>query len=251
MLLQRLKKHLRQENWFAIVLELVIVIAGLFLAFQLDRWYEEQRLKADQIVKMTSLVADFAENEARLNQIIARAGQKMQAVVALRDEMRKDQPSLSVTQLNQLVAKTTDLATFQAVDITYLNIVGGGEAVELSNAELKKALADFYAFYELTKLIQNTQELQFVMLWQPYALNNLDYAASNRTAGQLRQKYMNDGSTLLPYIDPELILTAMKTKKFENMIVVQWETAEDLVNNWSDLLEKTKHIRALLNESIE
>ena len=88
-------------------------------------------------------------------------------------------------------------------------------------------------------------------LRNPYALDNLDYAASNRTAGELRQKYMNDGATLLSCINPELILMAMKTKKFESMIVVQWETAENLVNNWSNLLEKTKHIRALLKESIE
>jgi hypothetical protein len=33
---------------------------------------------------------------------------------------------------------------------------------------------------------------------------------------------------------------------FENMIVIQWETAEDLVNNWSILSEKTKRIQVLL-----
>ena len=57
---------------------------------------------------------------------------------------------------------------------------------------------------------------------------------------------MRDGTALQPYIDPELILTAMQTKLFENMIVMQWETAEDLLNNWSILLEKTKRIQVLL-----
>jgi hypothetical protein len=57
---------------------------------------------------------------------------------------------------------------------------------------------------------------------------------------------MRDGTALQPYIDPELILTAKQTKLFENMIVIQWETAEDLVNNWSILSEKTKRIQVLL-----
>lgn len=247
MIFRRLKEHLRQENWFAVVLELVVVIVGLFLAFQLDRWYETQRLKSDQDVHLASLVEDFKENETRLNWAIDRAGEKMQAVITLRSEIRNDSPNLSVAELNQLVSKTTSLPTFHAVDITYKNIVSGGETVELPNAELKEALADFYASVELTNLIQNTQELQFVTLWQPYAANNLDYAASNRTAKSVTAYGIRDGAALQPYIDPELILTAMQTKLFENMIVIQWEAAEDLVNNWSELLEKTRRIQVLLS----
>lgn len=245
MIFRRLKEHLRQENWFAIILELVLVIVGLFLAFQLDRWYENQRLKSDQSVQLASLVEDFIENETRLIWAIDTVGQKMQAVITLRSEIRNDSPNLPVAELNQLVAKTTGLPTFHAVDFTYRNIVSSDEVVELPNAELKRALADFYAFSELTNLIQNTQELQFVTLWQPYAANNLDYAASNRTTGGTAYG-MRDDTALQPYIDPELILTAMHTKLFENMIVMQWETAEDLLNNWSILLEKTKRIQVLL-----
>jgi len=45
---------------------------------------------------------------------------------------------------------------------------------------------------------------------------------------------------------PDLIVTAMKTKQFENIVVIQWETAEDLVSDWSGLLERVKHIQAML-----
>ncbi len=112
---------------------------------------------------------------------------------------------------------------------------------DLTSSDLKKELAEFYAAYELTKVIQNTQELQFVTIWQPYALENLDYAASNNKPGATRNFVV-----LQPYIDPELVLGAMKTKRFENIIVIQWETAEDLVNDWSRLLERVKRIQAIL-----
>jgi hypothetical protein len=39
----------------------------------------------------------------------------------------------------------------------------------------------------------------------------------------------------------------MKTKQFENVIVIQWETAEDLVNDWSELLKRVKLIQAMLS----
>ena len=157
------------------------------------------------------------------------------------NEIRKDAPDLSVAELNLLISKISLLPTFNAVNLAYKNLISDDTLAYLPNSALKKELAEFYAAYELTKLIQNTQELQYVTIWQPYALENLDYAASNRKIRAGR-----DTAVLRPYIDPDLILTAMKTKKFENIVVIQWETAEDLVNDWSVLLERVKRIQAML-----
>jgi hypothetical protein len=63
MILRRLTGHIRQENWFAVILELVVVVIGLFLAFQLDRWYESQRIKSDLQAHLEALTEDFTENE--------------------------------------------------------------------------------------------------------------------------------------------------------------------------------------------
>ena len=165
----------------------------------------------------------------------------MESAITLRAEIRKDTPDLSVAELNQLVSQTSLLPTFQAVDLAYRNLIGEGTLANLRSSDLKKQLAEFYAAYELTKVIQNTQELQFVTLWQPYALENLDYAATNEKSGTTR-----NFAVLQPFIDPDLVLKAMKTKRFENIIVIQWETAEDLVNDWANLLERVKRIQAIL-----
>jgi len=241
MLLRRLTGYLSQENWFAVILELIVVVVGLFLAFQLDRWYESQRTKSDLQAHLVSLTEDFAENETRLTLAISIGKQEMEAAITLRAEIRKDSPDLAVTELNQLISQTTQLPTFNAVDLAYRNLISDGTLADFSSSDLKKELAEFYAAHELTKLIQNTQELQFVTIWQPYALENLDYAASNIKSGSKR-----NFAVLQPYIDPDLVLKAMKTKQFENIIVIQWETAEDLVNDWSGLLERIERIQAML-----
>jgi len=242
MILRRLTGYLRHENWFAIILELVVIVVGLFLAFQLDRWYESQRTKSDLQAHLVSLTEDFAENETRLKLAISEGKQEIESAITLRAEIRKDSPDLSVAELNHLISQITLLPTFEAVDLAYRNLISGGTLPDLSSPDLKTELAEFYAAHELTKLIQNTQELQYVTIWQPYALDNLDYAASNRKIRAGR-----DHPVLRPYMDPDLVLKAMKTKQFENVIVIQWETAEDLVNNWSRLLERVKRIQAMLS----
>jgi hypothetical protein len=244
MILRRLAGHVRHDNWFTVILELVLVVVGLFLAFQLDRWYESQRSKSDLQAHLVSLTEDFAENETRLTTAISEGRQEMEAATTLRAEIRKGTPDLSVAELNQLISQTSLLPTFNAVDLAYRNLISDDTLADLPSSELKKELAEFYAAHELTKLIQNTQELQYVTIWQPYALENLDYAASNRKIRAGR-----DGSVLRPYIDPDLIITAMKTKQFENIVVIQWETAEDLVHDWSGLLERVKRIEAMLPSS--
>jgi len=241
MILRRLAGYLRHDNWFTFILELAIVVVGLFLAFQLDRWYESQRSKSDLQTHLVSLTEDFTENETRLTLAISEGMQEMEAAIILRAEIRKDAPDLSVAELNQLISQTSLLPTFNAVDLAYRNLISDDTLAYLPSSDLKKELAEFYAAHELTKLIQNTQELQYVTIWQPYALKNLDYAASNRKIRAGR-----DYAVLRPYIDPDLILTAMKTKRFENIVVIQWETAEDLVNDWSGLLERVKRIQAML-----
>jgi len=60
MILRRLAGYLRHDNWFTVILELVIVVVGLFLAFQLDRWYESQRSKSDLQAHLVSLTERYA-----------------------------------------------------------------------------------------------------------------------------------------------------------------------------------------------
>jgi len=241
MIFRRLAGYVRHDNWFTIILELVVVVVGLFLAFQLDRWYESQRSKSDLRAHLVSLTEDFAENETRPNSAISAGRQEMEAAITLRAEIRKDTPDLSVAELNRLISGTSILPTFNAVDLAYKDLIGEGTLANLPSSDLKKELAEFYAAYELTKIIQNTQELQFVTIWQPYALENLDYAASNYKSGAKR-----GFEVLQPYIDPDVVLKAMKTKQFENIIVIHWETAEDLVNDWSGLLKRVRRIQAML-----
>ncbi len=90
---------------------------GLFLAFQIDRWFESQRAKSDMQAHLASLAEDFAENEKRLNLAISEGRQEMESAITLRAEIRKDTPDLSVAELNQLISQTTLLPTFNAVDL--------------------------------------------------------------------------------------------------------------------------------------
>ena len=45
MLFRRISKHVKEQNWFAVALDFVIVVFGVYIGIQLGNWNEE---RADQ-----------------------------------------------------------------------------------------------------------------------------------------------------------------------------------------------------------
>ena len=71
MILARITRAIRTQNWFAVALEFVIVVAGVMLAFQATLWNEERRARDaerqalsqlhDELVQLTETREQFRE----------------------------------------------------------------------------------------------------------------------------------------------------------------------------------------------
>lgn len=59
MILQRISKAVREQNWFAVVLEFVIVVAGVMLAFQITAWNEAGARSAQTAIFYERLAEDL------------------------------------------------------------------------------------------------------------------------------------------------------------------------------------------------
>jgi uncharacterized protein DUF6090 len=71
MILRRMTKHVRDQNWFAVALDFVIVVAGILIAFQITNWNEArgERHREAQILReiATDLQADLETYSRTLN----------------------------------------------------------------------------------------------------------------------------------------------------------------------------------------
>ena len=72
MLLRRITKHLKEQNWFAVGLDFLIVVVGVFMGFQVQQWNEDFSDKADAIKYLKRLSADMDISISRNNSIILR-----------------------------------------------------------------------------------------------------------------------------------------------------------------------------------
>lgn len=63
MILRSVTKHVKEQNWFAVILDLVIVVFGVFIGIQVSNWNEELARKEETTVLINRLLEDLAREQ--------------------------------------------------------------------------------------------------------------------------------------------------------------------------------------------
>ena len=180
MLLRRISAHVRGENWFAVVLDLLVVVVGLFLGLQIDTWWEGQKEARIESTYLQEIREDFELNRSSLHEQISDVEQIIRSMIVLHEQSTLVESSLSIVELNENFSLINDMPTFVIATRAYANLTGSGDLKLLRNRQLKNLLAAYYAAAALTAVVQSTHEMELVQTFQPYIIDNLDYAAVKR-----------------------------------------------------------------------
>jgi hypothetical protein len=70
MILRRLGERLRQQDWFAVTIELVLVMVGVFLGIQVANWNEERKARSTEAAYLERIAQDARRDVAQLDEII-------------------------------------------------------------------------------------------------------------------------------------------------------------------------------------
>jgi len=145
MIFRRIKAHIEKENWFAVFIDFLIVVLGVFIGIQVSNWNAAQADKLLAQEYLQRLHADLTSDQrssstrAEFNATVAAYGAKALAF------------SESDVGLQQADWETV-LAYFQASQVwhtsqsnaTYVEMSNSGDLSLIRNQELRKALADYY-----------------------------------------------------------------------------------------------------------
>lgn len=238
MLLRRLAAHLRDQNWFAVGLDLLVVVVGLILGLQIDTWWEGNKEARFEATYLQEIREDFEFNRSSLLGQINAAEQITRSMIVLYEQSTLDAPTLSIAELNEKVALINDMPTFVIATRAYGNLIGSGDLKVLRNRPLKNALAGYYAAADLTALVQATHEMELVQTFQPYIIDNLDYAAVKRD--------LVDDFPLPASSEEARILEVLGTRQFRNVVVQKWVISTDLLDQYRGMLKRTDEVLQML-----
>ena len=220
-MLRRLTENLRTQNWSAIILELFVVVVGIFLAIQVERWYSEQRLRANIQERLVALAEDFAGNRIELDRSIEIRTLVIDAALQLLELDEQSPTPDQYDQFYELLGAASKTFTPRLRRGAYDVLIATGEIELLADEMLKSELADFYT--HLDELLVFNQGIWAVdrSIFEPFVVRNLDHVEMLQYVhpGQIRQA--------MPTQDRAAFLSVLGSSEFEGVVAAKWHATAD------------------------
>ena len=70
MLLRRISKHVKDQNWFAVFIDFAIVVVGVFIGLQVANWNAAQSNKAELRVSLERLNKEVSQNMGIIEKVL-------------------------------------------------------------------------------------------------------------------------------------------------------------------------------------
>jgi len=225
-------------QWKRTAAEGVAIVISILLAFWIDTWWEDRKDARLEAVYLLELQEDFEQNKSRLEDEAAAFEVIARSMLVLQEQSALEPPSMSVSELNENFSQIIIMSTFYPINRAYTNMTGSGELKLIRSRPLKNALAEYYAAAQVTELVQKTHEMELVQIFQPYIIENLDFAAVGIS-------WVVD-FPLPPPIEEASILNVLATREFRNILIQKSVITTDLINQFRGMLERTNNVLQLL-----
>ena len=96
MLLRRITEHVREQNWFAVVLDFLIVVVGIYVGLQVDNWNEDRKSRIEEQDYLLRLAEDIDGSMAQgqfVRDFIVRSADRAGIVLNSLDDCSVDPES--------------------------------------------------------------------------------------------------------------------------------------------------------------
>ncbi len=242
MILRRVIAHFKNQEWTAIAIDFLIVVLGVFIGVQVNGWWAGQSDAQRERAYLAALEGDFDEIIVELEGDSAEYARIAAAMSLLLEQSRKKAPDASVETLNAAAKMLIRMEGTPIASGTYENLTGSGDLSIVRNQEIRNMLSAFYGQSKVIELVGETHELQLVNIFQPYIVANLDYSGMLSTAG---------GIEPVGPFDSNLIVAALPTPEFRNVVSVKWDIVTDIRSLLEISLTSAREVRSMLEEEIE
>jgi len=143
MALRRIMQHVKEQNWFAVWLDIVIVFLGVFIGLQADNWNDARNARDEARKYYARLAEDLRAEESTRLALIAyyqRVKQHGEAALAALHQPDKSSGEEFLVNLYQ----ATQVRYYVTQRSTYDELLSGGIAHAIPDPDVRTRLANYY-----------------------------------------------------------------------------------------------------------
>ncbi len=233
MILRRITKHVKDQNWFAVFLDFFIVVAGILIAFQITNWNEERADRAAERESIERLVVEYNQNLAVLAENKSQTQRTMRASAKLKS-MIAPEPDLNIT--DESVAQTLSDGLTNPRFIPNLgatnSLLASGDLDLIQDAKIQSQLSkwqtDFQALAEWQEIERmHGEELILGLTYEYLAWPSIAQHVDGTGTGS---KLESDYSGLF------------SSKRFEGLLYNRWYNSRSDVKRITELEASTREL---------
>jgi hypothetical protein len=148
MLLRRMTHHIKSQNWFAVGLDFLIVVVGVFIGLQVGNWNDAARERAKETAILQQLSEEFTSTveAAKLAKVESEV-----TLAATRDVLRVirdgEEPEDKAAFL-QTLGQAGGFEAGPSEPVTLVELLSAGGLSELSSPDLRSALIRYHETFD-------------------------------------------------------------------------------------------------------
>jgi len=161
-ILHRLSQAMAKQDWFTVLLEIFIVVVGIFLGLQVDDWNESRKYRQEEAVYRAKLARDLVAMRGDLASKIEANEESIRHMTgALRALEACDDSDAARSELKYALEFYQVTRPFSYLDATYNEMVASGALARLADDDLKQEIS--YAYSRLGSINANQENFRISM----------------------------------------------------------------------------------------
>lgn len=149
MILRRVTAHVKTQNWFAVALDLLIVIVGVFIGIEVANWNEARQGRNEERRYYSQLLVDLRGDLDSLSRAATRTRRHDQAAEWVLAKLEgKPPPGVPPARLATAIHYAGFIFIPRAARGTYDELISTGNLGLLRDPQIKSRIAAYYGEFD-------------------------------------------------------------------------------------------------------
>ncbi|MEM7491908.1 MAG: hypothetical protein AAF296_00915 [Pseudomonadota bacterium] len=214
MLLRRITKHVKAQNWFAVFLDFCIVVVGVFIGIQVANWNEARVDQRELAGQLTSLNIEFSENLDRLNAFRSRLDRQIDDTSILREVIAGKRPNVDINEIDKSLMNIVSIPNLTIDRTTLDELARGGGLRRLEALRLRELLVEWDETYDELRRVERDAIEQRDANVIPYVLKEVSF-------GALGEQYSLSGGLVGPSHFHNTLEMFEGNRELDNLVVLR------------------------------
>lgn len=245
MILSRVIRHVSDQNWTAIAIDFVIVVAGVFMGLQAQEWNAARGHRVAESGYLRSMEEDVAFSIGSLERLLGNLEQQQAARAALYEYSVNPGATLAPDELDRLVgAGLFYLPQLNVRQVTFEALKSSGQLAAIRSPALVSLLQSLSSEVAAALRLQEYENEASFQFADPLLVGSLDMGAVFRQPslyGMPPIPWLKDGPRRSS--SPE----TLKSMRFGNAVLYRAYFTEARLRTVREILEQHRRIAELID----